>query len=456
MCAVQLGFPWRRDRVFSFDTRHLHGNATLDIDLRTGGDEVELLLTTHDISFGREQLSVHIRVGHPAWCRQDGWRCPWNMSASTDDGVFATAVEWALRHLDPQLLWFESRDDARSAAIRAACEATAARALGLADKRAREVAARITDSARMFVYAALLEDSGGHIAELIDICPGLLALAAAHELENVAGQLRRGTRLRDLLHDVVRRAGLRHPQASALVRRAPSEVSARMLYDVSRIAQADINDMSPTREGRAHWFETIAAWSRVSSRLQQLDAQRVGGFVSRYADEIWQISQQRAPIEMMFGDLCDWLEMTGAPAPSRRSSPGRIWASIDEWRERLWRHELVDPAQPLAAGPCANARIPEIEAECIATAGELYREGQLMRHCVGSKVSQAVAGRLHLYRAIVGGQRVTISIAPLGDMWQLVEAAGVANTAVRRRDVIERWVRSLRYNRPGDRAGPCR
>ena len=441
MRSRQLGFPWYQDGLRTVDARVLRGEREVAVEVREGLEEVALLLSTTE----PDSFVLHIRVGHPAWSRRDGRRCAWDLQAGFDRaGEFGEAARWAMANLDPYAYDEELAGSPDYASLVSTCAGVTNRAVALSDPAARATAERLAADARMFAYAALLDDAASRVVQMIETSPAVITLAARFELAYVIEKIQAGVRRRDLIGSLLGWARIRHRYAHAAVTRAPAIVSADVLLDALKVQELDINDMPRDVAARACWFDALAAWRRVSMYHDEWTCIPMGGFVSCHGLALAGLADERGiDLEALLAEIVDWMLATNAPVPQRRTQPHRIGELVRAWHEMLWDVSILDPAAPLAPGPRSIEPVPGVELESIRTAGELYEEGRRMRHCVGSMAAQGAGGALFFYRGAVAGQPVTIAIAPWRTQWRLIEAAGCANTRVLRRDLIDQWINAL-------------
>ena len=66
-----------------------------------------------------------------------------------------------------------------------------------------------------------------------------------------------------------------------------------------------------------------------------------------------------------------------------------------------------------------------------------------MHHCVGSMAELGARGVRYFYRAVVGGQRVTLAVVPAAEGWRLDDAAGFANSRIQHPALVARWLAAL-------------
>lgn len=467
----QLGFPWCGGDLRAVASYELAGASCVRIDVREGMNEVALALSVvskhsrGDYWYAEDRFEVHLRLAHPVWCRVNGTRSNWDMErvgtpelplAIPAAGPFAAAIEWALYQLEPSSRYAHRDEEAiareapwRVALLRAA-NRVADRALDMCDPRAHDRASRFDSDVRLFVYGALTSDPSPRTEQMIETCPGLLVLAAdRHDADALEG-IRRGRRLSPLINVVLPRGCADERAAVILVRRAVTEASPACLRAAIAAKGVDINDMPTETDARRCWYAAVAVCQHLQVRLPgRLDRQRFGSFVSKHAVELAAIADARwLDIEAVLTEILDWNIHGPGTVPSRRSSLPRVLEAVATWHAGLWAGPKVDPETRLPTGPMPSTNIDGISMVPMKTVGELAIEGAVMHHCVAGYADAAVDGHVFIYRATVRGQRATIAIAPQGDRWRLVDAAGVANRSIQAPDVLSRWVDALDRRTP--------
>lgn len=444
----------------------LDGASCVRVEVREEMNEVALALSVvsrhsrGDYWYAEDRFEVHLRLAHPVWCRVNGTRSNWDMDrvgtpelplAIPAAGPFAAAVEWALYQLEPSSRYTCRDEEAsardapwRTALLRAANE-VADRALDMCDPHARDLASRFDGDVRLFVYGALICDLSSRTEQMIETCPGLLVVAADRHNDDTLEGIRRGRRLSPLINIVLPRGCADDRAAVILVRRALTQTSPACLRAVIAAKGIDIK-RHPDGERRA----TPLVWSgrnlpQLQGRLPaRLDRQNLGSFVSKHAVDLAAIADARwLDIEAVLTEVLDWNLHGPGVVPSRRSSLPRVLEAVAIWHPGLWVGPKVDPATRLPTAPMPSTNIDGISAEPLKTVGELAIEGAVMHRCVGGYADTAVDGHVFVYRATVRGQRATIAIAPQGDRWRLVDAAGIANQSLQAPDLVSRWIATL-------------
>lgn len=433
----QHAFPWHQESLLATSRRRVPGLVPLEIELSTGDEEVELSVSSAT-GYG---TALRIRVGHAPWARYDGRVVAWDMIAgSCGDDDFAELFEWPLQFVDPADVTVSLEDLPVSALLRAACANLTTAAAERADAEALSHVLKLPRAARVFVYAALLEDANGRIAQMLELCPALLSMAAMLNWADLVRRIRGGQRLRDLATTAVGSLGMQHRHAVALLRAAPARLDVSTLLEAARVAQADINDL-PCSALRHEWFTALATWRIRSRDLDDSTCERMGAFVSRHAAEL---ARHHGCASTAINEIVDWMRATHAAPPTRSSSVPRLLREVDAWHEQLWggSAHLPDGSTVFPSAPVPVRTTHEVFLERIVTAGELYEEARSMRHCASSMAPLAARGHVAFFKGTCAGQRITVCVRR-GYSWSLVEAAGFANAEVVRIDLVRKWTARL-------------
>ncbi|HEX4353401.1 MAG TPA: hypothetical protein VHZ95_10810 [Polyangiales bacterium] len=413
----------------------------------------------------RRALHVELSLEAPASCTIDGLARRvgvhahegWDLESGDprDGGPFKDAYWWLSDQLWDANLTGCTRSRSALAAHTSGetCHAkldeifqqAARRAIEICDADARAVALRYPRDARFFVYAALIDDPTGRVRQMIDVCPNLLTLAAAcdRNARDIIEGVRVGRKLGELLARAVQWAARRcmTSAATAFVRRLPL-LALEELLDLLHAPGIDINDLPIEAEATKRWVNIMAAWARAARDVADREvAEKLGGFYSKHG-----LVARSLGFEVdAFGAIGDWLHHTGAPVPTRRSSPHQVIRAVELWHETLYRDVEYAPETPLAKAPVPDRSVAGIDATPLDTVGSLVAEGQAMRHCVAMSACHAVVGTQFIYSARIDDARVTIAVSGSPGNWRLVEAAGFANRQleVHEQIAIERWLAAL-------------
>jgi hypothetical protein len=195
-------------------------------------------------------------------------------------------------------------------------------------------------------------------------------------------------------------------------------------------------------------------------------------WTARHATEIAGTRQETLSILM---DLADWVRAchrTRAPSHGRRNvvdDPGAFQLG-DEGEQFVVRpfsssmslatvtslsldwHEAVaanmsGPKYEFPEPWCPAGRSGQFDVIPIATSAELYREGNLLHHCVGSYQGRVHAGESYLYSVRQDDVRVaTLELQRRGGGVAIGQVRGACNVLPPKQVVraVERWVRSQR------------
>jgi hypothetical protein len=322
----------------------------------------------------RVQPPVRLTLALGAECGKDEEGSPghWELAApSVGNAGFHDVFTRAARYFEdaawPHRVDARWRDfGLRLAQVRELIRRAARAALAACDPMALQVARCFHRSARWYVYAAVVQDRTGRIAQLAAVCPGVLLLASALAdvgegdlAERILDASVRGRPLREVIgvavrcweevceRDERREAWLRtFPSAGhvasihpILLQRAGAQVDP--LHLLAELPDSFAPEDIPARADRnADWFQAMAAAQRTLSRGPL--ATELGPFVSRHARAIRREArrhQEAHPDYDPSGDVNEWppiaqlAEFCTATGrrPSRRSNPRRIFAEVGRW-----------------------------------------------------------------------------------------------------------------------------
>jgi hypothetical protein len=459
----QLGFPWCMEDLRCVSVTELRGTSTVVLSIHEGHDEVALRLslaaTSRDDEFNANHrgYEIRLRTAHPAWCRINGDDVAWDMEpfeAVSDEVLllgaepFGTPICWAVEHLEempdelPQT-YCEEGSRWLPALLRAASDVRR-RALAQCDEAARDIACRLHRDARMVAYSALIARDGRRMEQMIDSCPGLIALAVGGDCASIVNGIRDGRRLPEMIRSALPEDA-NERVALQLVRRAPRRVRPATLRKVVTAAGIDINDL-PTDEGELDdWYRVVETWRVLQGRIESAEERgRFGAFVSKHAGSIRENANGRwESHEVVLGEIVDAVVLGLLKTPSRQTDPRQVCEHVEEWHFSLWNEQAAEPERSLPRANLPPVILAGFSAEQIRTVGELAQEGVCMRHCVSSYVHDALAERIYIFRAVASGQRLTIALAPSRTGWRIVEAAAKANRPVIAEGLVRRWIRSL-------------
>ena len=297
-----------------------------------------------------------------------------------------------------------------------------------------------------FVYESVVNDPTGRVAQIADVCPGLLVLArglrscgAGDRCDELLAAIRSGAKLgsildfgldawtRQLAPGEIRIQRLRIRRAGMLVR--PSTLLTR---PVPGVAATDI----PTDEQlNARWFEVTShdlLWRppgpEQDGALAPRQLRGLGGFLSRHWRAIDDHAGRTHGLETVLRELVDFVRFSGR-CPGRRTDPVRLIDECRRWHEQPhWEHHVtLPPDTPLGTAGLSGWIGRGVTVTPLRTVGELIRESRAMRHCVAWHAKRAAAGEVQIFHATVDGQRLTVMTDRRGGRLRVIEAAGVCN-----------------------------
>jgi hypothetical protein len=86
----------------------------------------------------------------------------------------------------------------------------------------------------------------------------------------------------------------------------------------------------------------------------------------------------------------------------------------------------------------------------LATAGEIYAEGEKMGHCIGSYAERAIAGRCYLFHVDYGDRQASVEVDPFGWVKQAFGPYNEINAASDwGRQVLAVWASQFPNHRDG-------
>jgi hypothetical protein len=200
---------------------------------------------------------------------------------------------------------------------------------------------------------------------------------------------------------------------------------------------------------RARWIggrmepETRASQLRILQHAREDDigaaVERVGGYMGRPLD-----ASRLRDVRTAVGFVADYPEPYGGRLGGLVERAVRWHERTPETRAVLEREGGVE--RPTARPPVA---LPEVEGiEFLATVGAIVEEGARMRHCVGTYVAEAVAGRSFFFHVRYRGEDATVQVDPGGRVRQASGPRNTENLAVRwGARQLRRWGRQLRAER---------
>ncbi len=431
-----------------------------------------------DDGFYKGSLVVHLTVGANPSCKRDDKICGldslWQSNCAPEtQHVFAAPFEGARSWLFHEPFWPEpydavkarlvDRDAAPQELARLSKQMTdiamnaAHRVEALCDATILRRARCLASDIQGFGYFMMAKDTRRYVSQLIDICPGVLSLAAIadHASERTAWlceEMLAGQKLADLIELAlpltlaqVEPVHSLHPSAAALLRRAPA-LSAANLVALLRAPGIDINDMPRDASAALQWCHAMAAWSRATSWSPGLGL-AAGGFWSKHG--VAMLNTEGFTLRA----LSYWLNTSRAVPPDRRRTPQRVLAAMKAWYREAGRTAAVERAaqspvysatSPLKIGP-VSPLIDGIKAMQLLTVSELHVEGRAMDHCIASLAQDAVQGRSYFYHAVIDGADLTIAIERVLGKWSVTECVGINNRKLSDRElrIVHGWAAAI-------------
>lgn len=413
---------------------------------------------------------------------------------------------WEVRGREPVLKPERERAQAVMRQVHSYLRDASIYAAELCDPRAKKVALRFAVHLRYRVYERVLADPSERIAELAYTCPGALIFALAlieqegmarsgSEAESAGEQLLqavvagksltqalntaieawaeqswsvlekqaqlglqvRGQVWKRILEAAGEARGRICLQQRLLIRRAGPLVSTTLLWLPPPIAFTP-EDIPKHVYKNAWWFRAMKS-SGVTLHEGDEDeapyrlalAQLVSGQSMELRGAI-----KKGQLRTSLNSLLDYL-VSMRRMPSRRSDVVALLRESQAWHDRVAAvRDLADLAQEVPELETylkdgVSLELPvllphyakeDLEIAPIRTADELIAEGGRMRHCVASRLREALAGRRFYFHAQISGRPLTIEVerTRLGN--RLKEVKGTANrdaTLIERRR-LEAWV----------------
>jgi hypothetical protein len=478
--GTQLVLPWDPPIPRTADTFVAGSGRALEARARFDGTALVLGLER----IGRPgRFTLELDVGPRACCRVDGAdgvaRWPlWSgvpMFGGTALDPFRRALRFAFDTFGGPGGGAPVRGEMRR--LYHLARGVAAELAARCDPIARSIALRFPAHARFFVYAALVGDPSRRVAQLAEVCPGALGLAAAFErLGEPGGRaaaaalvegVRRGRRLDRLLGEAVESwctlaAGARPGALDVLaariahearperlrsaqrlsIRRATAEVPGHLLWAPPPLGFAPEHLPGAPREV-AIWFR-VAKGEDVLLAGGALDAaivESVSRFVSRHALEIWpRVGRRARRVSGLVRALLAHRRHVAGPIAASASAAGTLDAAA-AWHDALTEVARAegDPAALVGHGAEALLRSrlppppwpavvrPGFEARPITDVAGLLAEAESMRHCVLARAPAIFEGRAAIYTITLGRRRLTAELVRGARRWRLAELRGFAN-----------------------------
>lgn len=319
-----------------------------------------------------------------------------------------------------------------------------------------------------FVYQQVLADESGRIAQLADVCPGLLGIAKAladrqaPAAEALVAAIRAGRKLPRLLdlaadawREEARRAGVVPellPELARVtrqrLRRAGKRVAPRSLLSLfapGLVAQ----DIPASADANASWYQRTShplLWPRIHGQsLPTPQLRALGALLSRRGPALLP-RLAAGSLASDLRDLRDYL-LASQRVPRRNSNPDALLAAAKSWREPPDEEPTpqLPPETPLDGPTIAPWQEADASVVRLQTVGELEREGRRMGHCVGSYAVSAASGAVQVFHASLGHLELTVMTAQRHGRIEIVEVAGPANRAPSddERQMLQRWLGAI-------------
>ena len=324
---------------------------------------------------------------------------------------------------------------------------------------------------RWYVYAAAVNDETGRVAQIADICPGLLILCKAladREAEVMADLLLelvvRGYKLGKIL-DAAQLAWAKaqklQPSGCSYtrdeeyatqrlrIRQAPPSIPPWQLWaGVPGYLVAE--DVPPGETERLEWFHaTTGIW--VKRAREHLPQEQLDGLF-RFLSYNWRWAQPGELDRVVewscwMDHLVDYLAFTGRIL-RRSTSPRRLDACVDKWEEELGRgSRLYPPGTALETHGLGRWQGERAWFEPIRTAGALVEESRIMGHCVAAYAAWAVAGECVYAHGEIAGDPVTVEIKAKSDGtgFSLGETGGRRNRSLTAEEMalVREWLAAV-------------
>lgn len=307
-----------------------------------------------------------------------------------------------------------------------------------------------------FVYESVANDSTGRVAQMVDVCPGLLIMARG--LHDLAGEdpclailaaIRRGRKLGrvldlavDLWSQHISAPGHpfeRLPAAAEVamqrqrIRRAGKLVNPGSLASpfAPGLAVEDI-PTEPTQNAR--WFEVtshVYLWAlpAVEADGRAREGQRLGGFVSRHWRALdTHAKRNRSGLDTVLRELFDFMRHARR-VPNRSTDPARLLRECHHWHENAFWEQYagLPPGTVLDTAGLAGWTGHGSTITVLQTVGALIQESRTMRHCIAAYARRAAAGSVQISHASLRGKPLTVMTRRTGGGLHIIEAAGPCN-----------------------------
>ena len=244
----------------------------------------------------------------------------------------------------------------------------------------------------------------------------------------------RGARLRDVAAVMNIPMMLRHIKPGV----------AHLASDVFCQHPEMLNFMPDTTPAQRIWLR-VANWAFGETNSD------FGAWTAKHVSEIPGRRDQQ--VGSFLSDLADWACAEGLSQQfiTRPFSPSMSLKTVTmlsaQWHEAL-ASNMTGPDLALPPPWYPAAKVGDLEIVPIENSGDLYREGALMHHCVGTYADDVRAGRLYVYSVRRDGQRVaTLALARdrTSNKAQLDQLRGPCNAEPSHAiaSAVQRWLRAL-------------
>lgn len=330
-----------------------------------------------------------------------------------------------------------------------------------------------TDMLHAFVYDAVTQDLTGRLAQMVDVCPGLLAFARGlatrggeDRVQELLTAIVQGRKLGAIL-DLAVEAWARQQARSEPSRPAPSLRERAIQRQWIRHADAClppallwgrfvpglvIEDIPRQAEIQQRWFEITtheALWPPPRGAQAPVSEARHRRFVA-FLSKHWAffdgvVSFYLGPLEELLPEIIDFLGATGQ-TPDRSSDPVDVFSEFRSWREGGRPEE--DDLKPFPAETALDIRglsCWEEDGTRIRPLGrvaELIDEGCKMQHCVADYAGRAVNGKVQIFHLTGPSTELTVMTERRSDNLKLLMALGQSNRPLRSEEetLLRRWL----------------
>lgn len=355
------------------------------------------------------------------------------------------------------------------------------------------------------VYAVAADDLSGRLAQVAEVCPGLLRfmlatgsrqwhpgcsrveapLAGEPLCEEICAAVVAGQRLGRVLDRAARAWMRRNLHRLGRSRgEVPSEEEMEQMIAHQRVRIRSAGPLVPgellhrppppgmvpediPRDPARNlgWYELTSQpwlpWSWPPGRLSRTQVAGLSRFLSRQGEALRRCCHPSVfdgpdQLQRFLGHLQHYLEHTGRVL-NRRTSPARLLDDMDRWVVGLGESCDLPPDTQLQTLGLTPWRGGDAAFWPIPTVGQLVKETRRMRHCVASMAAAGVMGQAVFVHGEICKEPVTLEVAPTGDGgFRLAEARGERDRFLSdaEGEAVERWLRHVAAGcdqRAGDR-----